>query len=153
MTYNPRPRTSRENRSARTEQRPINPDAPTSTQPPDIQVKFVNPIRELISMHLQAHGTPDPEVKRLLGLAKSQCTYRCVVLPDSAKERAELELSVSLSTYRCVVLPDLLVGIIAAIIVASQCTYRCVVLPDRPHVGRLPGGAAVSMHLQVRGAP
>ena len=100
MTYNPRPRTSRENRSARTEQRPINPDAPTSTQPPDIQVKFVNPIRELISMHLQAHGTPDPEVKRLLGLAKSQCTYRCVMLPDVStmpykpKERVSMHLQV-----------------------------------------------------------
>ena len=105
MTYNPRPRTSRENRSARTEQRPINPDAPTSTQPPDIQVKFVNPIRELISMHLQAHGTPDPEVKRLLGPAKSQCTYRCVVLPDF-RATIQREMIKSQCTYRCVVLPD-----------------------------------------------
>ena len=44
QTYNPRPRTSPKNRSAR-------------------------------------HTRPT-EVKRLLGLAKSQCTYRCMVLPD-----------------------------------------------------------------------
>ena len=44
QTYNPRPRTSPKNRSAR-------------------------------------HTRPT-EVKRLLGLAMSQYTYRCVVLPD-----------------------------------------------------------------------
>ena len=37
--------------------------------------------------------------------AESQCTYRCVVLPD-----------VMLATYEFVCM--------------SQCTYRCVVLPD-----------------------
>ena len=36
----------------------------------------------------------------------SQCTYRCVVLPDSTK------------------------GLVPFIILVSQCTYRCVVLPD-----------------------
>ena len=82
----------------------------------------------------------------------SQCTYRCVVLPDTAAEA----LWVS----------D----------VESQCTYRCVVLPDgrmrdpgdQPCGLNAPTGAwcsltlvvafavylvIVSMHLQVRGAP
>ena len=49
---------------------------------------------------------------------KSQCTYRCVVLPD---------LVAQIFGRR----PDLL----------SQCTYRCVVLPDlaRVHPGYPPG--------------
>ena len=83
---------------------------------------------------------------------KSQCTYRCVVLPDSSTRPVRLRGS-------------------------SQCTYRCVVLPDstprpRPFGSRMclnaPTGAwcsltrmrrleadlsVVSMHLQVRGAP
>ena len=57
-----------------------------------------------------------------LGLAvhlhRSQCTYRCVVLPDEALVLAATEaLWVSQCTYRCVVLPDtkraLLIGVIA----------------------------------------
>ena len=59
----------------------------------------------------------------------SQCTYRCVVLPDK----------------RCVLDRELYHG--------SQCTYRCVVLPDPPRPGSKPLGTSVSMHLQVRGAP
>ena len=35
----------------------------------------------------------------------------------------------------------------------SQCTYRCVVLPDARFIATAGGGALVSMHLQVRGAP
>ena len=56
-------------------------------------------------------------------------------------------------TYRCVVLPD----IITAALTAggqgkSQCTYRCVVLPDK--ISTTCGSfRRVSMHLQVRGAP
>ena len=43
----------------------------------------------------------------------SQCTYRCVVLPDEAREHlAYLERK-------------------------SQCTYRCVVLPDLDTLGRV----------------
>ena len=56
-------------------------------------------------------------------------------------------------TYRCVVLPDLSTRTEFLISLRSQCTYRCVVLPD-PVPNR--GGreaAQVSMHLQVRGAP
>ena len=59
----------------------------------------------------------------------SQCTYRCVVLPDTAAEA----LWVS----------D----------VESQCTYRCVVLPDEAYNMLLLFALLVSMHLQVRGAP
>ena len=83
----------------------------------------------------------------------SQCTYRCVVLPDSKERRTVMKT------------------------VMSQCTYRCVVLPDQQggnHEHRFcprlnaPTGAwcsltsrgataqreeEVSMHLQVRGAP
>ena len=84
----------------------------------------------------------------------SQCTYRCVVLPDDPPGLGGSGL------------PD-----------PSQCTYRCVVLPDEEDLSWLerqvrlnaPTGAwcsltgasatregaeaSVSMHLQVRGAP
>ena len=60
----------------------------------------------------------------------SQCTYRCVVLPD-------LERS---SHVRTAYPP-------------SQCTYRCVVLPDLHGSAIKRFRSFVSMHLQVRGAP
>ena len=59
----------------------------------------------------------------------SQCTYRCVVLPDEAPWWAVTGAAM------------------------SQCTYRCVVLPDRRGEGAYRAKARVSMHLQVRGAP
>ena len=37
----------------------------------------------------------------------SQCTYRCVVLPDEELAEGEEIISRSQCTYRCVVLPDL----------------------------------------------
>mgnify|MGYP000875410685 CR=1 FL=1 len=68
-----------------------------------------------------------------LGLAvhlhRSQCTYRCVVLPDEALVLAATEA-----------------------LWVSQCTYRCVVLPDRLVLFES-DRYYVSMHLQVRGAP
>ena len=56
-------------------------------------------------------------------------------------------------TYRCVVLPD--IGRFAFIPDrdVSQCTYRCVVLPDLTSCFFSISPSAVSMHLQVRGAP
>ena len=36
----------------------------------------------------------------------SQCTYRCVVLPDMTHFDEEAALDLSQCTYRCVVLPD-----------------------------------------------
>ena len=88
---------------------------------------------------------------------RSQCTYRCVVLPDKPLSREftsrraglnaptgawcsltttrisiKIDLDVSQCTYRCVVLPDMLpVWVSFEARVVSQCTYRCVVLPDR----------------------
>ena len=59
----------------------------------------------------------------------SQCTYRCVVLPDSRNSRIWVSLFL------------------------SQCTYRCVVLPDKRFIARIILEFVVSMHLQVRGAP
>ena len=70
------------------------------------------------------------EVKHLLGLAKSQCTYRCVVLPDQRRREEALQG----------------LGL-------SQCTYRCVVLPDFRRTANKIDRRNVSMHLQVRGAP
>ena len=60
--------------------------------------------------------------------SKTQCTYRCVVLPDPG-------------AHRC-----------APSQRESQCTYRCVVLPDA-QMCALKWYIKVSMHLQVRGAP
>ena len=59
----------------------------------------------------------------------SQCTYRCVVLPDEAPWWAVTGAAM------------------------SQCTYRCVVLPDWRRDHHEEGDSSVSMHLQVRGAP
>ena len=57
-------------------------------------------------------------------------------------------------TYRCVVLPDAFAGLNAVIgAVMSQCTYRCVVLPDQNWGRASCSSSSVSMHLQVRGAP
>ena len=36
----------------------------------------------------------------------SQCTYRCVVLPDAYTITDVVNCSASQCTYRCVVLPD-----------------------------------------------
>ena len=61
---------------------------------------------------------------------ESQCTYRCVVLPDAAFWAGAFSGLGSQCTYRCVVLPDIfsLSPVLAGY--ESQCTYRCVVLPD-----------------------
>ena len=60
----------------------------------------------------------------------SQCTYRCVVLPDMAADDITVTYLSSQCTYRCVVLPDWLDSNTSATSPVSQCTYRCVVLPD-----------------------
>ena len=84
----------------------------------------------------------------------SQCTYRCVVLPDARHSADGARHSASQCTYRCVVLPDSLLmavrprptglnaptGAWCPLTLKennykeaerlSQCTYRCVVLPD-----------------------
>ena len=88
------------------------------------------------------------------GSPPSQCTYRCVVLPDFVPMTLEEEDMWSQCTYRCVVLPDLSRVHMGGIrIYLSQCTYRCVVLPDRGTRLTRSLAATVSMHLQVRGAP
>ena len=62
----------------------------------------------------------------------SQCTYRCVVLPDLGVMFTIIFLYSSQCTYRCVVLPDMKLETDDKIVeLMSQCTYRCVVLPDR----------------------
>ena len=40
------------------------------------------------------------------GTSRSQCTYRCVVLPDLISEEEIMTVIMSQCTYRCVVLPD-----------------------------------------------
>ena len=89
------------------------------------------------------------------GEALSQCTYRCVVLPDGQRHRRRRQVDGSLNaptgawcsltpifavvsasliasqcTYRCVVLPDTFFLLFGPVAGESQCTYRCVVLPD-----------------------
>ena len=48
--------------------------------------------------------TPGSDLTK--GKVGSQCTYRCVVLPDGLSERVSISTSLSQCTYRCVVLPD-----------------------------------------------
>ena len=52
------------------------------------------------------------------------------MLPDERCVNIRKERDESQCTYRCVVLPDGAAAIGAAVGIASQCTYRCVVLPD-----------------------
>ena len=61
---------------------------------------------------------------------QSQCTYRCVVLPDEILATGFVVFTASQCTYRCVVLPDERLSNDLANDEMSQCTYRCVVLPD-----------------------
>ena len=101
---------------------------------------------------------------------------RCVVLPDR-RVKTEHSPAPSQCTYRCMVLPDATIEVFSAGRATSQCTYRCVVLPDVIIIAAFamttmglnaPTGAwcsltatavaviiivFVSMHLQVRGAP
>ena len=67
---------------------------------------------------------------------ESQCTYRCVVLPDAQYAPLEAFAFESQCTYRCVVLPDAQYAPLEAFAFESQCTYRCVVLPDGRLYGR-----------------
>ena len=76
---------------------------------------------------------PDPRQGDLCSSvpARSQCTCRCVVLPDP--RQGDLCSSVparSQCTCRCVVLPDSRCSMDARDFFLSQCTCRCVVLPD-----------------------
>ena len=67
---------------------------------------------------------------------------------------AKILVDWSQCTCRCMVLPDLQgVAAYCALIVMSQCTYRCVVLPDSRSSTSRRARDGVSMHLQVRGAP
>ena len=98
------------------------------------------------------------------------------MLPDSLSTCTTARPLASQCTYRCVVLPDLVEEACRLAGLESQCTYRCVVLPDGELRARrraasglnAPTGAwcsltyamfnlyrlgIVSMHLQVRGAP
>ena len=83
-------------------------------------------------MHLQVRGAPRPRnAIRDLDTLVSQCTYRCVVLPDVKVLTEEIgAYQASQCTYRCVVLPDRIAGWTVTFVATSQCTYRCVVLPD-----------------------
>ena len=65
-----------------------------------------------------------------MGVTSSQCTYRCVVLPDPPEEVDKFYGDKSQCTYRCVVLPDPPEEVDKFYGDKSQCTYRCVVLPD-----------------------
>ena len=60
----------------------------------------------------------------------SQCTCRCVVLPDLEIGDRSVSASGSQCTCRCVVLPDMPTRGSSSGLIPSQCTYRCVVLPD-----------------------
>ena len=42
----------------------------------------------------------------------SQCTYRCVVLPDGIMNTLFIIINMSQCTYRCVVLPDVITRVV-----------------------------------------
>ena len=82
----------------------------------------------------------------------SQCTYRCVVLPDTTTFGASWRGSLSQCTYRCVVLPDPRRSV-------RSSSFVCLNAPTGAWCSLTREGACgarascVSMHLQVRGAP
>ena len=80
-----------------------------------------------VSMHLQVRGAPWLVlVAVVIGAERgSQCTYRCVVLPDCSKAASPRRRFRSQCTYRCVVLPDISNGVQLSEREMSQCTYRC----------------------------
>ena len=84
----------------------------------------------------------------------SQCTYRCVVLPDPILVRVRRDRKVSQCTYRCVVLPDTRVITAAATLArrlnAPTGAWCSLTDFDEDALWSL---LTVSMHLQVRGAP
>ena len=75
------------------------------------------------------------------------------MLPDAARVINTEHPGMSQCTYRCVVLPDLTLWMFLRRSLRSQCTYRCVVLPDASLALSAVEDLKVSMHLQVRGAP
>ena len=83
----------------------------------------------------------------------SQCTCRCVVLPDTYGVvmfwRFGIGLNAPTGAWRSLTRLQRELGAI----VLSQCTYRCVVLPDKIIESIILVSCSVSMHLQVRGAP
>ena len=84
---------------------------------------------------------------------RSQCTYRCVVLPDALAWLINGAVVMSQCTYRCVVLPDtgamVIIAMIAICLNAPTGAW-CSLTQRGPKAGSQRG---VSMHLQVRGAP
>ena len=84
----------------------------------------------------------------------SQCTYRCVVLPDRLdvmERRPPCGLNAPTGAWCSLTIICILVGFWYVLL--SQCTYRCVVLPDSLRRQSDAYDTTVSMHLQVRGAP
>ena len=111
-------------------------------------------------------------------LHRSQCTYRCVVLPDNGRPSSRDRRSDGLNaptgawcslTYGlsnedsyplCLNAPTgawcsltCQLAKLEPVDGESQCTYRCVVLPDFTAAPWIGSKRDVSMHLQVRGAP
>ena len=75
-------------------------------------------------------------------------------LTGLAEDRESEPEELSQCTCRCVVLPDVCLSSPATDGSSlSQCTYRCVVLPDLMRSLPYQRPTLVSMHLQVRGAP
>ena len=61
---------------------------------------------------------------------ESQCTYRCVVLPDQSRTACPMRmasLNAPTGAWCSLTYPK---GTLMPEIIESQCTYRCVVLPD-----------------------
>ena len=84
---------------------------------------------------------------------RSQCTYRCVVLPDveTRDDKVVYKIGLNAPTGAWCSLTGTDYHLAGAHD-GSQCTYRCVVLPDFDGLTSLVN-YSVSMHLQVRGAP
>ena len=87
-------------------------------------------------------------------MRRSQCTYRCVVLPDPVTGNELVTQPASQCTYRCVVLPDAMFNLYRIGVEKSLNAPTgawCSLTPRRHRRLRRP--LDVSMHLQVRGAP
>ena len=122
------------NTPARTEKNPTRPrGSPPGARPVQAPREVVTP-----------PTTPILASVPPLPARKAQCTYKCMVFPDTPKKGQPIKLMPSQCAYRCVVLPDAGRWRYRVLALLSQCTCRCVVLPDREEDGnqRRAGGGS-----------
>ena len=113
----------------------------STTRPAPHRRGAVIPDRTRLKARRKAYGLNAPTgawcsltkflLKLLLAVIGSQCTYRCVVLPNKDLDtlgRVNMCLNAPTGAWCSLTVGEQLVDFASLL---SQCAYRCVVLPDR----------------------